>query len=81
MYINIYIYLHESCYAALCPVPGDISNGMVTFTNNSVNGTATYTCDSGFELIGGATMTCKVVDMNSATFQPAPPSCSREYTQ
>ena len=69
-----------ACSAALCPNPVDIDNGMVTFTGNSVSDTATYTCDSGFELIGSATTTCIEVDMNSAAFQPVPPSCSREYT-
>ena len=66
-----------SCSAVLCPDPVDIDNGMVTFTGNSVGDTATYTCDSGFELIGGAITTCTGV-INSAVFQPAPPSCRRE---
>ena len=51
---------------------------MVTFTGNSAGDTATYTCDPGFELIGVATMTCTLVDANSAVFQPGPPSCRRE---
>ena len=54
---------------------------MVSFTGNSVGNTATYTCDSGFELIGSATTTCTRVDANSAVIQPAPPSCRREYTE
>ena len=70
----------KSCTIALCPDPLDIDNGTVTFTGNSVGDTATYTCNSGFGLIGGATTTCTEVDMNSAAFQPAPPSCRREYT-
>ena len=69
----------NSCSAALCPDPRNISNGIVTFTNNSVNGTATYSCNSGFELIGEATTTCTVMNMNSATFQPVPPSCRGEH--
>ena len=70
-----------SCSVALCPDPVNIDNGMVTFTGNSIGDTATYTCDSGFELIGGATTTCTLVDMSSAAFQPAPPSCRREYAE
>ena len=65
--------------AALCPEPVDPVNGMVTFTGNSVNDTATYTCNSGFELVGSATATCTQVDVNSATFSPAPPVCRRKY--
>ena len=65
--------------AALCPDPADVANGMVTFAANSVSDTATYICNSGFELIGSATVTCTQVDVNSATFSPAPPVCRREY--
>ena len=53
---------------------------MVAVTGNSVGDTATYSCDLGFELIGGAITTCAELGMNSAAFLPAPPSCSREYT-
>ena len=63
----------------MCPDPIDIINGIVTFTGNSVGDTATYTCNLGFELIGGATRTCTQVNVNSTTFQPAVPSCRREY--
>ena len=52
---------------------------MVTFTSNSVGDTATYTCNSGFELIGNATVTCSQMDVNSAAFSPASPVCRREY--
>ena len=64
---------------ALCPNPADIANGMVTFTNTSIGDTATYTCSSGFELIGSATTTCTQVDVNTAVFPPPPPMCRREY--
>ena len=65
--------------AALCPVPDDIDNGIVTSTGASVGDTATYTCNPGFELIGDATTTCTQVDVNSAAFSPQPPVCRREY--
>ena len=73
--------MHDSCSAALCPDPADIVNGMVTFTGNSVGDTATYNCDPGFELIGDATTTCTLVDVNSTTFQLMPPVCRGEYTE
>ena len=65
--------------AALCSDPANIVNGVVMFTGNSVGNTATYTCNTGFELIGTATTTCTQVDVNSAAFSPAPPVCRREY--
>ena len=64
--------------AALCSDPVNIDNGMVTFTGNSIGDTATYSCNSGFELIGGATTTCTAVDANSAEFSPQRPVCRRE---
>ena len=71
---------HLSLSAALCPDPVDINNGVMTFTGNSVNDTATYTCNSGFELIGDATRTCilSLVDVNFAIFSPQAPFCRRE---
>ena len=66
--------------AALCPVPDNIENGIVTSsTGASVGDTATYTCNPGFELIGDATTTCTQVDVNSAAFVPQPPVCRREF--
>ena len=70
--------LHRSCSAALCPDPADIVNGVVIFTGNSVGDTATYTCNSDFELIGIASATCTQVDVNSASFSPVAPVCRRE---
>ncbi len=72
---------HEYCSAALCQDPVDIDSGVVTFNGTSVGDMVTYTCNSGFELIGDAITTCTLVDMDSAEFQPAPPSCRREYTK
>jgi len=51
---------------------------MTSFTGNSVNDTATYTCNSGFELIGDATTTCTQVDANFAVFSPQVQFCRRE---
>ena len=65
--------------ALMCTDPASITNGMVTFTGNSVGDTATYTCDPGFELIGAAMTTCTQVDANSAAFPSVPPpECRRE---
>ena len=51
---------------------------MMIFFGNSVGDTATYSCNSGFELIGGDTTTCIQVDANSTAFTPAAPECRRE---
>ncbi len=72
------IHIILLCTIALCDDPVAINNGMVTHNSNSVGAMATYTCDSGFEVIGNAITLCTLVDMDSAEFQPAPPSCRRE---
>ena len=74
---------HSSCLsysAGFCSDPVNIDNGVVAFTGNSIGDTATYTCNSGFELIGFETTTCSPVpDTNIAFFFPQPPFCRREY--
>ena len=70
-------WVHYSHSTALCPDPTDLVNGMVTSTGNSVGDTATYTCNSGFELVGNATATCTQMNMNSTVFSPIP-ECRRE---
>ena len=54
---------------------------MRTFTGNLVGDTATYTCNSGFELCGDPTTTCtEDAGGNSASFPAVPPpECKREY--
>ena len=66
---------------ALCSSPSSPSNGRVTSTGNSVGNTATYTCNTGFELIGYAEATCTLsMDGNSASFMPAQPICRRKFS-
>ena len=62
---------------ALCPDPVDPVNGIVTFTGNSVDDTATYSCIMGFEQVGSTNATCTQVNVNSSTFSPVPPVCRR----
>ena len=64
---------------ALCPDPVDPVNGMVTFSGNSVDDNATYSCNMGFELVSSSTTMCTQVDANSAEFSPTPPVCRRKY--
>ena len=81
LYRNINVVADFFFCAALCPDPVDPVNGMVTLTGNSVNDTATYSCDMGFELVGGATATCTQMDVNNAAFSPGPPMCRRKLLQ
>lgn len=70
-------------FSATCADAPDISNGGVipgSMTGNSVGETAMYECDSMFEIVGSATVTCTLdpVDGNTAMFFPIP-SCVGKY--
>ena len=54
-------------------------NGMVTFSGNTVDDNAIYSCNMGFEVVGSSTAMCTQVDANSAEFSPTPPVCRRKY--
>ena len=43
----------------MCPSLSDPLNGGVTWTSLSVGSIATYTCNSGFELVGNEMRTCQ----------------------
>ena len=77
--MHVYNYMEQFCSTARCPDPVDINNGVVTFTGTSVGDTATYSCDSHFDIVGDATTTCTQVDSNNTAFLSAPPVCMREY--
>ena len=47
------------------------ANGMVVMAGNLVGNTATYSCNSGFELVGAQTVTCQA----DRTWSDPPPTC------
>ena len=55
----------------MCPDLTDPANGMVVMAGNSVGNTATYSCNSGFELVGAQTVTCQA----DGTWSDSPPTC------
>ena len=80
VFIPLYLLTCTFFSAALCLDPPAIVNGMSTFTGNSVGDTATYSCNTGFELIGDLTTMCTQIDATSAAFPAVPPpECRREY--
>lgn len=52
---------------------------MVTVVGDSVEDTATYACDDGFEVVGDSVTMCTQIDTDSAAFSPAPPICRRKF--
>ena len=59
----------------LCEVLQNLTNGQVSMTGQSIGSTATYTCDSGYELIGDDTMTCE-----NGVWSGQEPMCIGTYT-
>ena len=55
----------------MCPDLTDPANGMVVMAGSSVGDTATYSCNSGFELVGIQTVTCQADGM----WSDPPPTC------
>ena len=70
-------FLHDAAEILMCDTPDDPENGGVTVSGNDIGSTATYTCDTGYELKGDNEATCtEADDGNSASFKPAgPPVC------
>ena len=59
-----------------CPVLDDPANGEVVVNRMPPGDTATYACDSGFELVGADTLTCG----DDGQWSPAPPICRGDFS-
>ncbi|KAI8485712.1 hypothetical protein Bbelb_365460 [Branchiostoma belcheri] len=59
-----------TCEAGQCPTPDAPTNGAVT-GSNSLGDTVTYSCDSGYNLVGSATRTCQI----DLTWTASAPTC------
>ncbi|KAI8507111.1 hypothetical protein Bbelb_155500 [Branchiostoma belcheri] len=59
-----------TCEAGQCPTPDAPTNGVVT-GSNSLGDTVTYSCDSGYNLVGSATRTCQT----DLTWTASAPTC------
>ena len=60
-------------HLAPCPELENPFNGVVTLTGNSPGDTATYSCNTGFELNGVENRTC----LGSGLWENSPPTCER----
>ena len=55
----------------MCPTLGNPTNGVVDLSGTSLGDTATYTCDSGYELVGTPVLNCQ----HDGTWDNSPPLC------
>ena len=58
----------------MCPTLGNPTNGVVDLSGTSVGDTATYTCDSGYELVGTPVLNC----LANGAWDNSPPVCRCE---
>ena len=65
------IYLSVSNLVLTCMLPGDVKDGTKSTSANSHNTVVSYTCNSGFRLVGSATRTCQ----NDGTWSGEHPRC------
>ena len=68
-----------SLTTAGCPVLSSIPFGSVSQTGREIGDTATYTCNTGYELVGPPTRTCTQINPATADFVPSEPSCRRKF--
>ncbi|XP_067041101.1 sushi, von Willebrand factor type A, EGF and pentraxin domain-containing protein 1-like [Acropora muricata] len=59
------------CDVLTCMLPGDVKDGTKSTSANSHNTVVSYTCNSGFRLVGSATRTCQ----NDGTWSGEHPRC------
>ena len=72
--INIFCYIFA--LGITCPDLENPANGAVTVNGMNPGDTATYTCNSGYELEGAETLTCG----SDGMWSPDPPVCTRELS-
>ena len=61
-----------------CPQLSDIPFGSVSQTGRQVGDTATYTCNTGYELVGPPVRTCTQINPDTADFDGDEPVCRRK---
>ena len=64
----------NSIFIAPCPLLADPANGAVSVTGFSFEDSATFTCDSGYELVGLAFIGCG----SDGSWSGQPPICRRK---
>lgn len=73
--LSYFILSLSYLYAVIqCPDLRPNSNTTIGIAGTGFTDTATYGCDSGFNLVGEATRTCQV----NGTWSGTPPFCSRK---
>ena len=67
------------CLEIMCPFPGVIENGSSTASRGarfSINATVNFTCTTGYELVGSASLQCQ----GSGEWSDTVPTCQSEWS-
>ena len=75
-YIYFLVQLFHLFVTVLCPDLDNPINGTVSQSGNSEGDTATYTCDSGYELVGHQVLNCQA----NGTWDTSPPICRCQFS-
>ena len=59
-----------------CPDLTAPTNGVVSFSATTPGSSATYTCNTGYQLVGTSSRTCQ----SDGTWSDSDPTCTRMYT-
>ena len=57
--VHIYYIIYLLCAGTSCEVLSNPSDGTVSVPSRTVGSTATYSCNTGFNLVGGKTRVCR----------------------
>ena len=71
VYTSFQIVINSTGNTIDCGTLSSPSNGQVTLTGTAVGSTATYDCNSGFNLVGNMQRTCQ----NSGDWSGTQPTC------
>ncbi len=76
MKFHVHIFPGDNCDEMELTNP---MNGMVTYTNNVIGSIATYSCITGYRLVGDSTRECAVVSSSQNSWSGAPPRCISKF--
>ena len=65
--------------AAICSELSNPAFGTATLSGRTISSTATYTCNSGYNLVGTTTRTCEELNSATADWSGTAPICERMY--
>ena len=76
--VSNYVTVRIIHFSAVCQELSNPAFGSVTWTDRTIGSNATYTCDSGYTLVGNMIRTCELLDVDTADWSAEAPTCERK---